>query len=448
MASIRRELSARTDSAGKSQIILRVTVGRGIQPRIKSGIYITPARFKDGAIIKPRANQKEATELRAVEARLIAVEQFILDLCVSTPKESLNKGFLTDAVERYIHPEAYAKQQTKPTDFWDALTLFLDKRPLSAIRCRQYHVLGRALKRFQIYAKIKSLPITVTLNGLSSEALTIFSDFLLNEEQLCKDLPQLYGEAPLISGKEHKSRTPKPRGNNYLSNLFRMLRAFYNWCIEEGITENNPFVKFKGMPSERYGTPYYITPEERDLIAKHDFSKRPELSVQRDIFVFHCLVGCRVSDLIRFTDANIINGAVEYIAQKTKEEHPNLIRVPLHPIAAELVTRYKGAASSGKLFPFITPQKYNDSIKKIFTECGVTRAVTVLNTITGEEEQRPINEIASSHIARRTFIGNLYKKVKDPNLIGHLSGHVEGSTAFARYRDIDEDMKKDVINLL
>ncbi len=74
--------------------------------------------------------------------------------------------------------------------------------------------------------------------------------------------------------------------------------------------------------------------------------------------------------------------------------------------------------------------------------------VTVLNLTTGAEEKRPINEIASSHLARRTFISNLYKKVKDPNLVSSLSGHKEGSKAFARYRDIDEDMKKELVNLL
>lgn len=56
--------------------------------------------------------------------------------------------------------------------------------------------------------------------------------------------------------------------------------------------------------------------------------------------------------------------------------------------------------------------------------------------------------MASSHMARRTFIGNLYKQVKDPNLIAQLSGHVEGSAAFARYRDIDEEMKVDLVKLL
>mgnify|MGYP006946267864 FL=1 len=51
-------------------------------------------------------------------------------------------------------------------------------------------------------------------------------------------------------------------------------------------------------------------------------------------------------------------------------------------------------------------------------------------------------------MARRTFIGNLYKQVKDPNLVGSLSGHTEGSKAFARYRDIDEEMKTDLVKLL
>jgi hypothetical protein len=48
-------------------------------------------------------------------------------------------------------------------------------------------------------------------------------------------------------------------------------------------------------------------------------------------------------------------------------------------------------------------------------------------------------------MARRTFIGNLYKKVKDPNLVGSLSGHKEGSRAFSRYREIDEEIKIDLV---
>jgi hypothetical protein len=51
-------------------------------------------------------------------------------------------------------------------------------------------------------------------------------------------------------------------------------------------------------------------------------------------------------------------------------------------------------------------------------------------------------------VARHSFIGNICKKVKDPNLAGALSGHKEGRKAFARCRTIDDDMKKERMNLL
>ncbi|MFR9557067.1 MAG: recombinase, partial [Rikenellaceae bacterium] len=45
-------------------------------------------------------------------------------------------------------------------------------------------------------------------------------------------------------------------------------------------------------------------------------------------------------------------------------------------------------------------------------------------------------------------VGNIYKSVKDPNLVGALSGHKEGSKAFSRYRDIDKEMKQEMIDFL
>ena len=68
--------------------------------------------------------------------------------------------------------------------------------------------------------------------------------------------------------------------------------------------------------------------------------------------------------------------------------------------------------------------------------------------LTGEMEIRPINEIASSHLARRTFVGNAYKQVADPNVVGKMSGHVEGSRAFRLYRSIDDDMKRKLVEMI
>ena len=46
------------------------------------------------------------------------------------------------------------------------------------------------------------------------------------------------------------------------------------------------------------------------------------------------------------------------------------------------------------------------------------------------------------------FNDNIYKLVKDHNLVSALTGHVEGSRAFSRYRTIDMDMKKDLVKIL
>ena len=81
-------------------------------------------------------------------------------------------------------------------------------------------------------------------------------------------------------------------------------------------------------------------------------------------------------------------------------------------------------------------------------EAGIDRVVTTVNPVTKQSEQHPICDVASSHMARRTFIGNIYKLVKAPNLISALTGHAEGSRAFNRYRDIDIDMKRDLVKIL
>ena len=79
---------------------------------------------------------------------------------------------------------------------------------------------------------------------------------------------------------------------------------------------------------------------------------------------------------------------------------------------------------------------------------AIIRPVTIINPTTGKEEKHPICDLASSHMARRTFVGNLYKQAKDLNLVCSLSGHVPGSKAVARYYNVDEEMRRDLVAML
>ena len=123
------------------------------------------------------------------------------------------------------------------------------------------------------------------------------------------------------------------------------------------------------------------------------------------------------------------------------------VTVPLNAIAKNIVEKYKNRPGN-RLLPFVEQQSYNRYIRAAFTAAGLTRMVTTLDPVTRREVRRPLNRIASSHLARRTFAGNIYRQVKDPNLVASLTGHAESSRAFNRYREIDLGMKQDLVKML
>lgn len=443
MSTSRRELSRRLNSEGKAEIILRISVCRGLQPRIHTGLYVNPTRLRGGVFVRPRSSREEAVEIRCLEASLTQMEQYLLQLCETTPREQLSRSVIEDALSRHNHPELYAAPQAMDT-FHALFEEYIGSQSFSESMRKNSKVMAHSFERFELYqiasARRKE---GFDLNTLSDKELKEFEEFLKTEHLHFRRYPEIYERHP--PGANRRPHSPGPKGSNTVAGILKRLRAFYRWLNDTGVCANNPFRRFH-IKAEVYGTPYYLTAQERDCIANFDFGDNKRLATQRDIFIFHCYVGCRVSDLMRLKPSNIIDGALEYIAGKTRQERGERLRVPLHPRAMAIVKRYE--STSERLFPFISPQRYNYAIKEIFTACEITRRVTVLNSTTRTEEQLPLNELASSHIARRTFIGLLYKKVKDPNLIGKLSGHKEGSRAFVRYRDIDEETKRETINLL
>ena len=446
MAKIVRTISAKTNTAGESEILFRFTISRTKQLRIKSGLFISPSRFKDGEIKKPRANQKEAEALTMLENRLIAIERLLITAAQEATTDKHTKAYFEEVINRAAHPEQY-EEATRPA-FFDVYREYYTTQEISPARVSRYKVIERALLRFEAYKqKTECSDFTLELDTFTTAQATEFYTFLAEEHLHAENYPEIYATIPGDTRKARKRPKQEQRGHNTIVSLIRCLRAFFNWAYTHDKTTLRPFATFDKPLAEKYVTPYYITQEERNKIASWQMDGHRD-AIQRDIFIFQCLIGCRVSDLMRLTPADIVNGAVEYIPEKTKHERAAIVRVPLTAQAAALVEKYRGQDQDGRLFPFISKQKYNDAIKRIFTLCGITRVVTTLDTATGKEIKRPINEIASSHLARRTFVGNLYKQVKDPNLVGALSGHKEGSKAFARYRDIDEDLKREVVNLL
>lgn len=439
--------SKRRPDNGEREIYLRLSIARNQVFRAKTGMYVSEKYWDDKKqkIIVPRIRSADSVALSRLQGEINALKDHIISEALSTPSTELdNKTWLTDLVRKLtgqvsLSPDGSTEMAENNGNFVEVLEHFISvkckKRRADHFRC-----MLRMVKRFCIYAGIN-----LDINTLSSDHLIQFESFLKIEHTFFDSEGKCIKHSGIYK-KEPCTIIPKPRGINAVNEIMRRLRTFYNWAEKNQFTSNNPFKTYK-VPACVYGTPFFITSEERDKLFNYDFTSHPALAIQRDIFVFQSNVGMRAGDMYELTTSNIVNGAIEYVANKTKDEHGQTIRVPLSTQAREIIKRYQ-SSTRVELLPFVSIQKYNVAIKKMLKLAGIDRIVTVLNPTTRIEEQRPIWEVASSHMARRNFIGNLYNKTQDPNTIGSMTGHVEGSRAFARYRNIDDAVKRNLIDLL
>ena len=290
------------------------------------------------------------------------------------------------------------------------------------------------------------------LNETTTSDIYAYRSFIINECDLWNaetKKPKARFEAVYEGYKQLKSHGVAKRSLNYEVTQIKYIKAFWRWLLRiKKARLEDIFVTFT-MDQAVYGTPYFFSNEDRNKLYAADFSENPELAVQRDIFVFHSLVGCRVGDLMRMTKSNVVDGNyLQYVAGKTKNHSGRVVTVPLHPTAKAILKRYE-KVSGDKLLPFASKDKYNDSIKEMFKAVSdIDHVVTILDPVTRLEKQVKLSEVASSHMGRRNFCGNLYEAGFRDADIASMSGHAEGSKAISRYRKVSEKTKQKMIDSL
>lgn len=496
MAQIEIRLSSKEDKQShRCEILIRFFNGTQFDAYGKSGIFILPSHFryyvnraacekagvrvpakttsvtmkeaeakgysirKSGEIvISEKIDTEDVKHDKEADAKLKALKMAITSAYESDKEAVKNdKNWLSTFIDKFHHPEKYMSQaeQDKQKSIYELAEVYLNQKQFSYDHVKGFRAMVRGMARYECFVRETDKSRTTfqwNIDEIDRDDIEDFFDYLRNEVQLQSEYPEIFKKLlkdyPVEIGLKHKSPKLVVSGENTIIKKKKRLKAFFKWLNETKRTSNRPFEGIM-IGSEKYGVPFYLTIDERNAVADADLSADKQLEIQRDIFIFQCFVGCRVGDLVKLRPENITDGILEYIPRKTKDEdEPVKPRVPLSIRAKQLVEKYKGIDADGRLFPFISPQKYNDAIKAILEKCEITRNVQVRNSKTGEIETRRICDVASSHIARRTFVGAAYKKVRDPNIIGKMSGHVEGSRAFSRYRDIDDSILSETISAI
>ncbi len=422
-------------------IYLRVLDGACIDSKAKTPFFVDPTLWDEGhqeIKIKAIMSREDRERYGEVNMQLASLRNYI--------NQSFAKAKLNNSVGKNWLEQTLADFFAKPKElkFVELADAFLSdpNHPIADSRKKQYAVLFRSLQRYELYVRSSRPNMRNFVLDIREIDKYVLSDLWL----YMRDEPTILKQYPNIVKKIPTHKKSDVRSTNTLAGIFKRLRAFLQWCVDHDYLDDNPFGHFH-IESELYGTPVYLTKEEVKQLYAFDFSGEKELEEQRDVFVFQCNLGCRVGDLLEFKKGDVVGGFINYIPNKTLKENARTVSVPLNETAMAIIKKYE-ARPGEQLLPFVRSQYYNNIIKETLRRAGITRQVVVLDPVSRTEKKVSIASIASSHMARRTFIGNIYKNVKDPNLVSSLTGHVEGSRAFTRYRAIDDDMKKELVKII
>jgi integrase len=124
---------------------------------------------------------------------------------------------------------------------------------------------------------------------------------------------------------------------NGISIHMRNLRAVFNHALDEEITTNYPFRKYKIKQEQTAKRD--LTPEQIRRIMKCRCA--PHQKEYRDIFmlIFY-LCGINIGDLLLLKHSNVNNGRIEYHRRKTNKYYS----IKIEPEAKAILDKYKGQA--------------------------------------------------------------------------------------------------------
>lgn len=276
--------------------------------------------------------------------------------------------------------------------------------------------------------------------------------------------------------------TTKKLSNSTIHKHFRQIRSMVNWCKRRGFSEYT-FPKFNVQFGENdivflqrdeilklfncrqfdFENPDHIKFTKEYFVdslngRKEDVTRSyTNWEVYKDMLVFGCGVGCRFSDLVRLKIDNVKyktkDDPHEYIKfnmVKTKKE----VRVPFNSLTYSIYKKYsRGKTIDQYIFPLtphgnlVSNQKFNENLKELSKVVGLNRRVVkrefVGRDVKGDTDMsKPLYEVISSHIVRRTFIREGVNSSLPYHVIRSMSGHSNDKVFQGYFNTLTEEIEK------
>lgn len=322
-----------------------------------------------------------------------------------------------DQLKRIYKPlEQKEDPQVSVVKFIQEYTAGLNKLKEGTIKV--YIGLANHIKAYEEQSKAPAVFKGITLGWLKG-----FEAFLTKEKTLMRKARNKKTKVP------HKL---KGMGNVTAAKQIATLKSIIKVArIEYKIEVNPDYEHYKASRGDGNFEVIALTQEELDAIYQYDLSEHPErLQHVRDVFCFSCATGLRYSDLKQFRWEHIRHGVIKMTAAKTGQ----LLTVPLNPISAGILAKYKGAA---KPLPVISNDKTNVYLKELAKLVGIDEPVNRVRRY-GKEIKKtftPKHELVSIHMGRRTFVTLSLEKGMQAHEVMAITRHVSYAS-FKRYVNV------------
>ena len=214
--------------------------------------------------------------------------------------------------------------------------------------------------------------------------------------------------------------------HNGMMKHIQRFKKITNFCIKNSYITKDPFVGFK--ISFKKTNRVYINNEE--LYILKNIKLNNSLNKVRDIFLFACYTGLSYIDLYNLNIKNIqigIDNLKWLFIKRQKTDIPS--NVPILPPALIILNKYLIQNNINRIFPMISNQKTNRSLKEIAHLCNFNKKLTF-------------------HSARHTFATTITLTNGVPiETVSKMLGHNNIKTTQIYARVIDSKISSDMLKL-
>ena len=276
----------------------------------------------------------------------------------------------------------------------------------------------------------------ITPAEFNDDWLLDLRQFIFDEYKYVKKYKSIYSELNLNSIPE------KRRSLNTVTTNMKLLQPFFNELENKDEIPRNPFRRLgaerrKVVLRSKYDDPIFLLADEFQTIMNTEVPA--SLQDTKNAFLLQCAFGCRISDFLQLSmeKISITQDGIPYIhylplKTRNKQTDNREIETPIIYYALGII---KATQFHFPITKYVFGKSgYNVKIKELLKFCNIDRKVAVFDEDKGDNVYKPLYELASTKLCRKTHV-DMMNKVQINMYAAGL--HKDGSDAVERYTKLD-----------